>query len=181
MEIINMSNPGLYVVNTTTNSYVVYVSMKEFRENEALEDLCRAIVRLEREGRIVTSVQKLYPDGHRPRVTYRKTAAYKRAKEERDDKIISALYVAYIDSGKITRVPCKVNLGTHEVFDIDFRKEDPGEAKCVLEYVQIYDSEMPLFNIDPLIAIKSMWSEEKLAEIKNGEKYWYSLSENKLI
>lgn len=175
-----MSNPGLYVVNTATNSFIVYIPMREYSEGEALKSLCRAIVRLEREGRIITSVQKLYPDGHRPRVAFRKTAEYKQAKEERDDKIISATYVAYLDSGAISKVPCKINLATREVFDIDFASQHTEGAKCVLEYVQIYDTEIPLYNIDVLIRVNAKWAQEKFEKLKYEERYWYSLSGNKL-
>lgn len=181
MQIIDMSNPGLYVVNTATNSFIVYIAMREYCESEALKNLCRAVVRLEREGRIITSVQKLYPDGHRPRVAFRQTAEYKQAKEERDDKIISATYVAYLDSGAIIRTPCKVNLATREVSDADFACQHTEGAKCVFEYVKIYDSEIPLYNIDVLIQVNAEWAQKKLENLKYEERYWYSLSGNKLI
>lgn len=181
MQIINMSSPGLYVVNTATNSFIIYIAMREYCEGEVFKNLCRAIVRLEREGRIITSVQKLYPDGHRPRVSFRKTAEYKQAKEEQNDKIISASYVTYWDSGTISRIPCKVNLATREVFDIDFASQHNEDAKCILEYVRISDTEIPLYNIDTLIRVHAEWVPEKLKTLKSKERYWYSLSGNKLV
>lgn len=180
MQIIDMSQPGLFIVNTTTNAFIVYAATDICQENEELMELCKAIVRLEREGRIVTSVQKLYPDGHRPRVSYRGTKEYKMAREGREDKIISATYVAYWDSGDISRVPCKVNRSTREVFDVDFAMSNINGAHCVLEHVQIGDTEIFLYDIDEIIQANAPWVQEKLDELKRKGNYWYSRTGNKL-
>ncbi len=92
-NIIPMDEPGLFSVNGTTTSYIVHIATGSFYDKEqVLLELCRAIVALERKGVIVTSVQELSADGHRPRVAFRQSKQYQKAKEEKPDEIIAATY-----------------------------------------------------------------------------------------
>lgn len=83
-NIISMNEPGLFVVNTTTTSYIIHVATDNFYDKEqVMKELCRAIVAIERQGYIVTSAQELHADGHRPRIAFRQSKQYQKAKKEK--------------------------------------------------------------------------------------------------
>lgn len=84
-EIISFSE-RLYRVKTTTDCFLVVVGKGKtnMSDKAVLTELCRCIVDLESEGRIITGVTALYPDGYSPRVAYRNSREYRRAKEEKE-------------------------------------------------------------------------------------------------
>ena len=49
MQIIDMSQPGLFIVNTTTNAFIVYVATDICQENEELMELCKADIQASEE------------------------------------------------------------------------------------------------------------------------------------
>ena len=76
-------NGRLFAVNTTTQSYFVHVVLDSIvSKEEIMRELCRAVVCVEREGAIVTSVHEVTADGRRPRVAYRQSQEYKLARKE---------------------------------------------------------------------------------------------------
>lgn len=80
----------LFAVNTTTKTYYVRVMLDNIAsKTDLMLELCRAVVHIEREGAIVTSVQEVTPDGHRPRVSYRQSQEYKKAQKEPNDALIN--------------------------------------------------------------------------------------------
>lgn len=85
-QIISFSE-RLYKVKTTTDCFLVIVGKgcREMTKRTELFELCRSIVELESEGRIVTSVTALCPDGSTPRVSFRYTPEYHRAKKEKEE------------------------------------------------------------------------------------------------
>lgn len=86
-NIIPVNDPGLFMVDTSTSSYIVHVVTDDLYDKEqVLLELCRAIVSLEKKGAIVTSVQEICVDGRRPRVAFRQSKAYKKAKTELPNK-----------------------------------------------------------------------------------------------
>lgn len=60
-NIIPVNDPGLFMVNTSTSSYIVHVVTDDLYDKEqVLLELCRAIVSLEKKGAIVTSAQEIW-------------------------------------------------------------------------------------------------------------------------
>ena len=84
-QIISFSE-RLYKVKTTTDCFLVIVGKgcREMTKRTELFELCRSIVELESEGRIITAVTALAPDGSTPRVAFRNTSEYRRAKKEKE-------------------------------------------------------------------------------------------------
>lgn len=180
-NIIPMSEPGLFVVNTTTTSYIVHVAADKFYDKEQiLLELCRAIVAIERQGHIVTSAQELHADGHHPRIAFRQSKQYQQAKKEQEDKIITATYITYWDSGASFESSCKVNMNTHEVFAIQSAGCPSDDDDCVGEYVSIDDVETEVHLIDEVLEFGLDEAQEELQAIKDNNSYWTSFSGKKL-
>lgn len=182
-NIIPMDEPGLFTVNTTTTSYIVHVATDNFYDKEqVMKELCRAIVAIERQGHIVTSAQELHADGHRPRVAFRQSKQYQEAKKEKLDEIISASYITYWSSGACFRAPCKVNLNTHEVFEIQNAGNPSDNDDCIGEYVSIDDAETEVHLIDEILelCLDDEEAKNELQNIKANNSYWISFSGKKL-
>lgn len=181
-NIIPMDEPGLFSVNGTTTSYIVHIATGSFYDKEqVLLELCRAIVALERRGVIVTSVQELSADGHRPRVAFRQSKQYQKAKEEKPDEIIAATYSTHWTSGAYLKSDCKVNLRTHEVFDIKNAGCPGYDDGCLCERVSFDDVEASVFLIDEILELNDTEdAAEELQSIKDNNRYWASFSGKKL-
>ena len=178
-EIISMNEPGLFSVNTTTTAYIVHISTKTVEDQQqTMAELCRAIVQIERNGAIVTSVQKIYPDGHRPRVAFRRLPEYKKAKMEPTPDIIDATYASYWSSGAIFRAPCKVDLITREILDVLSVGSAADDDDCNEECIVINDTHYDVVNLDELVELDGD-IEEALQRIQNGGKaFWLSYEGN---
>lgn len=178
-NIISMNEPGLFSVNTTTTAYIVHIGTKTVEEQQqTMLELCRAIVQIERSGAIVTSVQKIYPDGHRPRVAFRRLPEYKKAKMEPMPNIIDATYVSYWSSGAIFRAPCKVDLTTREILDVLSVGSAADDDDCNEECIVINDTHYDVVNLDELVELDGD-IEEALQKIQNGGKaFWLSYEGN---
>ena len=86
-NIIPVNDPGLFMVNTSTSSYIVHVVTDDLYDKvQVLVELCLSIVSLEKKGAIFTSVLEICVDGRRPRVAFRQSKAYKKAKTELPNK-----------------------------------------------------------------------------------------------
>ena len=180
-NIISMNEPGLFQINTETSAYIVHIATANmYDKNEVLLELCRAIVNLERQGAIVCSVQEMHPDGHRPRVAFRQSKQYKMAKNECPAAIIETSYVTHWSSGACFRSACKVNLSTHEVFDIQNAGYASDDDDCVGEYVVIDDVEEIVYNIDEIAELSTEDFAEQLMDIKTNGLYWTSFDGRKL-
>lgn len=180
--IIAMDEPGVFFVNTTTTSYIVHVPAERgYDASAVMMDLCRAIVKIERGGSIVTSVQKVYPDGHRPRVAFRQSKEYKAAKKELVPMFANAYYITRWESGAKFKAPCKVNLTTREIFDVQDVGSPNNDDDCLAEAVEIGGVEHEAVNIDELIELNVENLEERLEEAQNNETvYWLSESGRQL-
>lgn len=180
--IIAMDEPGVFFVNTTTTSYIVHVSASQgYDASAVMLNLCRAIVKIERGGSIVTSVQKAYPDGHRPRVAFRQSKEYKAAKKELAPVFANAFYITRWNSGAKFKAPCKVNLTTREIFDVQDVGSPNNDDDCYAESVEIGGVEHGAVNIDELIELDVENLEERLGDIQNDATvYWLSESGRQL-
>lgn len=171
-EIIHMSEPGLFRVNTTTQSHIVYVKSDE-KENILL-DLCRAIVKIERSGDIVTSVQELSEDGRHPRVAFRNTKEYRKAKQEPEVEIIDGTFVSFWTSGTEFHASCKINALTHEVTDIGYAGVPAEDDVLEGEGIKIGELDAPVYDLDAFIELESE-PEELLKSLKQIQSnFWYS-------
>ena len=171
----------LFAVNTTTKTYYVRVMLDNIAsKTDLMLELCRAVVHIEREGAIVTSVQEMTPDGHRPRVSYRQSQEYKKAQKEPKRDIVPAVYMSYWSSGAVFRSPCQVDLTTCEVFDIQDAGYPSDDDDCYSETVEINEEEFPVYCIDEICDLNADSPLEELTEIKENNSYWRSCDGRKL-
>lgn len=171
----------LFAVNTTTKTCYVRVMVDTIANKaDLMLELCRAIVRIERAGAIVTSVQEVTADGHRPRVSYRQSREYKQAQKEPKRDVVPAIYVSYWSSGAVFRAPCRVDMVTREVFDIQSAGHPCDDDDCYNETVEINEEEIPVYCIDEICDLNADSPLEELTEIKENNSYWRSCDGRKL-
>lgn len=166
----------LFAVKTTTRTYFVHVVLGNVASKTALMlELCRAIVHIEREGAIVTSVQQVTADGHRPRVSYRQSREYKQAKSEPQADVVSATYVTYWSSGAVFRAPCKVDTETRRVFDIVPVGHPSDDDELICENVEMDDAEFAVLDIDEILTLEEEENAlRQLSDAKETRSCWYS-------
>ena len=114
MEIIRFARNNIYRIGTNGTACAVSVPVGD---TEMLE-LCRAIVKLEREGHTITSVMKLCSNGFDDSVNFRNLKEYALALKEKVQVIVEGEFKRYCASGACLKSPCKVNKTTYRVFDI---------------------------------------------------------------
>ena len=114
MEIIRLARNNIYRISTNDGSCAVSVSVGD---TEMLE-LCRAIVKLEREGHTITSAMKLCSNGFEDSANFRDLKEYTLALKEKVQVIVEGEFKRYCASGACLKSPCKVNKTTYRVFDI---------------------------------------------------------------
>lgn len=171
----------LFAVNTTTKTCYVRVMVDTIANKaDLMLELCRAIVHIERAGAIVTSVQEVTADGHRPRVSYRQSREYKQAQKEPKRDVVPAIYVSYWSSGAVFRAPCRVDMVTREVFDIQSAGHPCDDDDCYNETVEINEEEFPVYCIDEICDLNADSPLEELTEIKENNSYWRSCDGRKL-
>lgn len=72
----------MYKVITTEGAKVIKIGNDEpiLSKDEVLKELCRAIVEIEQQGCLISSVVELTPYRETPRVAFRNTKEYREAK-----------------------------------------------------------------------------------------------------
>lgn len=108
MEIIRFARNNIYRIGTNSTACAVSVPVGD---TEMLE-LCRAIVKLEREGHTITSVMKLCSNGFDDSVNFRNLKEYALALKEKVQVIVEGEFKRYCASGACLKSPCKVNKTT---------------------------------------------------------------------
>lgn len=105
--------------------YRVRMDQKDYRwiavakdDNGAIE-LCRAIVRLEREGHIVQDVFAVSPNGVSVAMNLRGFKEFRQAEKEPETKVVDAMFRRYCASGAYLDSHCKADLCSHRVFDVE--------------------------------------------------------------
>lgn len=159
-------NGRLFAVNTTTQSYFVHVVLDSIvSKEEIMRELCQAVVCVEREGAIVTSVHEVTADGRRPRVAYRQSQEYKLARKEPEQHIASAMFVSHWASGATFRSPCQVDMNTHEVFEIQNAGCPGDDDNCLSESVEYEGDEKEVYSIDESCGLDAFEAFGELTEI----------------
>lgn len=171
-DIISLTDTyeALFYVNTENAPFLVHIRNTE---KNIMMDLCRAIVKIERQHITITSVQKVCADGHRPRVAFRQSREYKAAQEERAGKILPAIYTSYWESGAEFSSACKLNYNTRRVFDIQNAGTASNNDICIGETVTYRETVAPVCDIDEILLL----SNDPLAEltaIKEEDLFWWS-------
>lgn len=132
--VYDMTNVSLYQVRLDQKDYRWIAVTKD--DNEAIE-LCRAIVRLEREGHIVQDVFAVSPNGVSVAMNLRGFKEFRQAEKEPETKVVDAMFRRYCASGAYLDSHCKADLCSHRVFDIEIcgaiaDDDEIGECDVVL-------------------------------------------------
>ena len=114
--VYDMSEASLYRVRLDQKDYRWIAVTKD--DNEAIE-LCRAIVRLEREGHVVQDVFEVNPNGVSVAMNLRGFKEFRQAEKEPETKVVDAMFRRYCASGAYLDSHCKVDLCSHRVFDVE--------------------------------------------------------------
>lgn len=114
MKIISFARNNIYRISTNDSACAVSVPIGD---TEMLE-LCRAIVKLEREGHTITSAVKLCSNDFEDSVNFRNSKEYALALKEDTQVIVDGKFKRYCASGACLESPCKINKTTCRVFDI---------------------------------------------------------------
>ena len=105
MEIIRLARNNIYRISTNDGSCAVSVPVGD---TEMLE-LCRAIVKLEREGHTITSAMKLCSNGFEDSVNFRNLKEYALALKENTQVIVDGKFKRYCASSACLESSCKIN------------------------------------------------------------------------
>lgn len=132
--VYDMTNVSLYQVRMDQKDYRWIAVAKD--DNGAIE-LCRAIVRLEREGHIVQDVFAVSPNGVSVAMNLRGFKEFRQAEKEPETKVVDAMFRRYCASGAYLDSHCKADLCSHRVFDIEIcgaiaDDDEIGECDVVL-------------------------------------------------
>lgn len=132
--VYDMTNVSLYQVRLDQKDYRWIAVTKD--DNEAIE-LCRAIVRLDREGHIVQDVFAVNPNGVSVAINLRGFKEFRQAEKEPETKVVDAMFRRYCASGAYLDSYCKVDLCSHRVFDVEIcgaiaDDDEIGECDVVL-------------------------------------------------
>lgn len=114
--VYDMSKVSLYRVRLDQKDYRWIAVTKD--DNEAIE-LCRAIVRLEREGHVVQDVFEVNPNGVSVAMNLRGFKEFRQAEKEPETKVVDAMFRSYCASGAYLDSHCKVDLCSHRVLDVE--------------------------------------------------------------
>lgn len=148
MEIIRFARNNIYRIGTNSTACAVSVPVG----NTEMLELCRAIVKFEREGHTITSVMKLCSNGFDDSVNFRNLKEYALALKEKVQVIVEGEFKRYCASGACLKSPCKVNKTTYRVFDIVPIGEIGDDDEIMECYVNFEDSdcrkEIRLINLD---------------------------------
>lgn len=132
--VYDMNDVSLYRVRMDQKDYRWIAVAKD--DNGAIE-LCRAIVRLEREGHIVQDVFAVSPNGVSVAMNLRGFKEFRQAEKEPETKVVDAMFRRYCASGAYLDSHCKADLCSHRVFDIEIcgaiaDDDEIGECDVVL-------------------------------------------------
>lgn len=132
--VYDMNDVSLYRVRMDQKDYRWIAVAKD--DNGAIE-LCRAIVRLEREGHIVQDVFAVSPNGVSVAMNLRGFKEFRQAEKEPETKVVDAMFRRYCASGAYLDSHCKVDLCSHRVFDVEIcgaiaDDDEIGECDVVL-------------------------------------------------
>lgn len=148
MKIISFARNNIYRISTNDSACAVSVPIGD---TEMLE-LCRAIVKLEREGHTITSAVKLCSNDFEDSVNFRNSKEYALALKEDTQVIVDGKFKRYCASGACLESSCKINKTTFRVFDIVSIGEIGGNDTIDEYYINFDDNgiqkEIRVINLD---------------------------------
>lgn len=111
---------NLYRIDTTDGeAFAVSVQI----DDDELLELCRIIVGIERQGKTILCVRAIHAISL-DEIEYRNTKEYAQAQQEPTHTVIDGKFKVFCSSGAFFVSPCKVDLNSYRVYDV----EDGGEC-----------------------------------------------------
>lgn len=111
---------NLYRIDTTDGeAFAVSVQI----DDDELLELCRIIVGIERQGKTILCVRVIHAISL-DEIEYRNTKEYAQAQQEPTHTVIDGKFKVFCSSGAFFVSPCKVDLNSYRVYDV----EDGGEC-----------------------------------------------------